>query len=301
MLKRTGTRLRGFFITHGHEDHIGALPYLLKTVNIPVYGTKLSIGLVECKLKEHGLLGKVKLNVIKPGQKIKLRNFNIEVIHVNHSIPDSVAFAIKTPTGTVIQTGDFKIDTTPIDGDIIDLARFAELGREGVLCLLSDSTNAERPGYTQSERTVGASFENLFRSAGKQQAYSGYVCFKYPQSPTDNRRGFEAWPQGSTVGRSLENAVSIGMNLGYLNVPDGVMIPLDRINSYPPELLVIITTGSQGEPMSALHRMAFSDHRKVEIGPNDCVIISANPIPGNEKNSKCCDQRADEAWSQCYI
>lgn len=282
-VERNKDKIKGIFLTHGHEDHIGSLPYLLKSVKLPIYGTRLTLGLVECKLKEHGLLGKVKLNVIKPGQTIKVGAFSVEVIHVNHSIPDAVAFAIKTPAGVIVQTGDFKIDTTPIDGDIIDLARFAELGRQGVLALLSDSTNAERPGYTDSERKVGASFENLFRSAGNRRLIVATFASNIHRVQQIIDVANSIGRKVAVSGRSLENVVTIGIKLGYLNIPEGVLIPLDRIKNYTPEQLVIITTGSQGEPMSALHRMAFSDHRKVEVGPNDCVIISATPIPGNEK------------------
>lgn len=280
---KNADKIKGLVVTHAHEDHIGAIPYLLKNINVPVYGTALTIGLIEGKLKEHKLLDRAKLNVSKPGDIVKLGEFEVELIHVNHSIPDAVALGIKTPAGTVIQTGDFKIDTTPIDGDVIDLARFAEYGKEGVLALLSDSTNAERPGFTQSESIVGESFSTLFRRAkGKRIIVATFSSNIHRiQQIID-----EAVACGRKVvlsGRSMENVVSVASELGYLRVPDGVLISIDMINQHQPERIVLITTGSQGEPMSALHRMAFDDHRKVKIVPGDFIIISATPIPGNEK------------------
>ncbi|MGN0543012.1 MAG: ribonuclease J [Acutalibacteraceae bacterium] len=282
-VERNADKIRGIIITHGHEDHIGGLAYLLKTVNIPVYGTKLTIGLIQGKLKEHGLLGSAKLNEIAPGDVITLGGFTIEAIHVNHSIPDAIALAIKCDCGTVVQTGDFKIDSTPIDGGMIDLSRFAQLGDEGVLCLLSDSTNAERPGYTESERKVGESFEVLFRKAGKSRIIVATFASNIHRVQQIINVASSLGRKVAIIGRSLENVVNISAQLGYLNIPENVMINADLINRYPAENMVIITTGSQGEPMSALSRMAFSDHRKVEICPNDYVIISATPIPGNEK------------------
>ena len=275
--------LKGVIITHGHEDHIGALPYLLKRINVPVYGTKLTLGLIRGKLKEHRLLDRTKLVEIKPRDTITLGGFTIEAIHVNHSIPDAVSYAITCGAGTVIQTGDFKIDTTPIDGDMIDLARFAHYGKKGVLALLSDSTNAEREGYTMSERKVGESFEMLFRKANNRRLIVASFSSNVHRVQQIIDAAVHTGRKVALIGRSMENVVSIGMDLGYLHVPDGILIPIDWINRFSPEQLVIITTGSQGEPMSALTRMAFSDHRKVEITPRDCVIISATPIPGNEK------------------
>lgn len=276
-------RIRGIIVTHGHEDHIGGLAYLLKQVNIPVYATKLTIGLIKGKLEEHSLLNKVKLVEIKPRDNITLGSFNIELIHVNHSIPDAVGLAIRCPAGIIIQTGDFKIDTTPVDGDMIDLPRFAEYGKKGVLALLSDSTNAERPGYTMSEKNVGESFELLFRKAkGKRIIVATFASnIHRVQQIIDvaNARGRKV----AVIGRSLENLVKVGEELGYLNVPQNILIPIDTIKSYPDDKLVIITTGSQGEPMSALTKIAMGEHRKVTITPNDYVIISATPIPGNEK------------------
>ncbi len=282
-VEKNADKIKGIVITHGHEDHIGGLAYLLKTVNIPVYGTKLTIGLIQGKLKEHGLLSSAKLNEIAPGDVVKLGGFEVEAIHVNHSIPDAIALAIKCECGTVIQTGDFKIDSTPIDGGMIDLSRFAQLGDEGVLCLLSDSTNAERAGYTESERKVGESFDVLFRKAGKNRIIVATFASNIHRVQQIINVAYSLGRKVAIIGRSLENVVNISAQLGYLNIPDNVMINADLINKYPAEEIVVITTGSQGEPMSALSRMAFSDHKKVEIRPNDYVIISATPIPGNEK------------------
>ena len=282
-LEENRDKIRGIVITHGHEDHIGALAYLLQKINIPVYGTRLTMGLVEGKLEEHKLLDGAKLNVIKPGDTIKLGKFDIEAIHVNHSIPDALAFAIKCEAGVIVQTGDFKIDSTPIDGGMIDINRFAELGNEGVLCMLSDSTNAERKGYTESERAVGASLRTLFEQAGKRRIIIATFASNVHRVQQIIDQAQALGRKVALSGRSLENVVEIGSKLGYLNVKDGELVSIDMINKYPDDKMVIITTGSQGEPMSALSRMAFSGHKKVSVGPNDCIIISANPIPGNEK------------------
>lgn len=276
-------KVKGIVITHGHEDHIGALAYLLKSCNVPVYSTRLTNGLIEGKLREHGLLEKAKLNVAAPGDHITLGKFDVEFIHVNHSIPDAVGFAIKCAGGTVVHTGDFKIDSTPVDGGMIDLARFGQLGNEGVLCMLSDSTNAERPGFTQSEHKVGESFEMLFRKAGNRRIIVATFASNIHRVQQIIDVAESLGRKVALSGRSLENVVAVSRDLGYLRVPEGVLIDLDLINKYSPSELVLITTGSQGEPMSALTRMAFSDHRKVNISPNDYVIISATPIPGNEK------------------
>ena len=276
-------KIKGIFITHGHEDHIGGLAYLLKRVNIPVYGTKLTIGLIEGKLREHKMLDIVDLNEIKPKDKVKLGNFEIEAIHVNHSIPDAIALAISTPAGLILQTGDFKIDTTPIDGDVIDLARIAKLGEKGVLALLSDSTNAQRPGYTSSERTVGESFERLFQKADGKRLIVATFASNIHRVQQIIDVAASVGRKVALSGRSLENVVETASRLGYLNVPEGILVSIDMVSRYPHDKLVIITTGSQGEPMSALYRMAFSEHRRVEIGTGDYVIISATPIPGNEK------------------
>lgn len=281
--ERTAEHIRGIFITHGHEDHIGALPYLLRTVNIPVYASRLTVGLIEGKLKEHGLLGKVQLNVVSPGDRIKAGCMEVEFIHVNHSIPDACALAIHTPAGVVVQTGDFKIDYTPIQGSVIDLARFGELGSQGVLALLADSTNVERPGSTPSEKTVGDSFDKLFRKAGKRRiivaTFSSNIHRVQQIVDCAARYGRKI----CVSGRSMVNVVNTAIELGYLNVPENMLVDLDLVGRYSDDQLVVITTGSQGEAMSALTRMARGDHRKLQITPNDMIIISATPIPGNEK------------------
>ena len=282
-LEQNAEKIKGIVITHGHEDHIGSLAYLLKTVNIPVYGTRLTIGLIEEKLKEHNLLGSSVLNVIKPGDNLTLGKFGVEAIHVNHSIPDALAFAIRCGAGTIVQMGDFKIDSTPIDGGMIDLNRFGQIGAEGVLCMLSDSTNAEREGYTESEKTVGKSLRTLFERAGQRRIIIATFASNVHRVQQIIDCAHALGRKVALSGRSLETVVNIGADLGYLNVPEGILVSIDLINRYPAEQMVIVTTGSQGEPMSALSRMAFSDHRKVAVGPNDCVIISATPIPGNEK------------------
>ena len=276
-------KIKGIFITHGHEDHIGGLAYLLQRVNIPVYGTKLTIGLIEGKLEEHKILDKVKLNVIQPKDKVQLGCFEVEAIHVNHSIPDALALAINSPAGLILQTGDFKIDTTPIDGEVIDLARISKLGEKGVLALLSDSTNAQRPGYTSSERTVGESFARLFQKADGKRLIVATFASNIHRVQQIIDVAASVGRKVALSGRSLENVVETASRLGYLNIPEGILINIDSISRYPHDKLVIITTGSQGEPMSALYRMAFSEHRRVEIGTGDYVIISATPIPGNEK------------------
>lgn len=276
-------RIKGILITHGHEDHIGGLAFLLKSLNIPVYSTRLTIGLIEGKLREHKILDKCNLNVIKPGDKVKLGCFETEFIHVNHSIPDAVALAINTPAGLVVQTGDFKIDTTPIDGGVIDLARLAALGEQGVLCLLADSTNAMKPGFTESERKVGTTFELQFRKAGNRRLIVATFASNIHRVQQIINVAESLGRKVALSGRSLENVVATAAELGYLRVPENILISIDQISRYPNDKLVIITTGSQGEPMSALYRMAFSEHRRVEIGSGDYVIISATPIPGNEK------------------
>lgn len=282
-VEKNAGRVRGIVITHGHEDHIGSLAYLLKSVNVPIYGTRLTIGLIQGKLREHNLLDSVKLNTVNPGMSVKLGGFEVEFIHVNHSIPDAVGFGIKCEGGTIVHTGDFKIDTTPIDGGMIDIARFAELGKEGVLCMMSDSTNAERPGYTESERKVGEAFKMLFRKAGQRRIIVATFASNIHRVQQIIDVAASLGRKVALSGRSLENVVAISEQLGYLHVPEGILITLDMVNKYMPEDVVLITTGSQGEPMSALTRMAFSDHRKISVGPEDYVIISATPIPGNEK------------------
>ena len=282
-IEKNADKIRGLIITHGHEDHIGGIPYLLKKVNVPIYATKLTIGLIKGKLTEHGLLQSTKLVEIKPHDNITLGSFNIELIHVNHSIPDAVGLAIRCPAGILIHTGDFKIDTTPVDGDMIDLTRFAEYGKKGVLALFQDSTNAERPGYTMSEKTVGESFVNLFRKAGKRRIVVATFASNIHRVQQIIDVAQQLKRKVAVVGRSLENLVQVGEELGYLNVPKNILINIDNIKNYEDENLVIITTGSQGEPMSALTKIALGEHRKVVASPNDYVIISATPIPGNEK------------------
>jgi ribonuclease J len=276
-------KIRGILLTHGHEDHIGAIPYLLKRVNLPVYGTPLTLGLVEGKLKEHGLFGKVKLNVVHPGESVKLGCMKIEFIHVNHSIPDAVGLAIYSPAGIIVHTGDFKIDCTPAQGEMIDLGKFAELGSKGVLALFADSTNAERPGYTMTESKVNDSFDRLFKRAENSRIIIATFASNISRVQQIINCAVKYGRKVALSGRSMLNVMGIGVEMGYLDVPDGVLIDLDLINRYPKEKIVLVTTGSQGEPMSALTRMAFADHRKVEVGPGDFIIISARPIPGNEK------------------
>ena len=283
-LERNWQKIKGIFLTHGHEDHIGGLPYFLKTINVPVYGTRLTLGLVEHKLKEHNLLSEVKLIRVRYGQTVSAgENFKVEFIRTNHSIADSAALAINTPLGTVIHMGDFKVDTTPIVGDMIDLTRLGELGKKGVLALMSDSTNVERPGYAMSERSVGDKFEQIFKNCSKRIIVATFASNVHRVQQIIDA----AVKNGRKVavsGRSMENIVEISILLGYMKVPEGVLINIDNIKKYKPSQIVIITTGSQGEPMSALTRMAYSDHRKVEITNNDLIILSATPIPGNEKS-----------------
>lgn len=282
-LKKNRDKVRAIILTHGHEDHIGALPYVLKELNVPVYGTRLTLGLVETKLKEHGLLSKVKLMCVKCSDIVKLGNFSVEFIRSNHSIADAVALAIHTPEGVIIHTGDFKIDCTPIAGSMIDLGRLGELGREGVLALLSDSTNVERKGYTMSESTVGETFDGIFANHTKQRIIVATFASNIHRVQQVINSAVKYGRKVAVSGRSMENIVDVAMTLGYMDIPEGTLIPLDDINKYKPSQVVLCTTGSQGEPMSALTRMAFAGHKKVEITNNDLVIISANPIPGNEK------------------
>lgn len=276
-------KLRGIVLTHGHEDHIGGLPYFLKKMNVPVYGTRLTLGLVEGKLEEHGMLSDVKLNVVTPRQTVKLGCMAVEFIRVNHSIPDAVGMAIHTPAGVLIHTGDFKVDYTPIEGGIIDLQRFGELGNRGVLALMSDSTNADRQGFTMSERKVGESFEKLFSQAeGKRLIIATFASNIHRIQQIINN-AVATGRKVAVSGRSMVNVISIGIKLGYLKVPEGVLVDIEMVSRYPADKMVIVTTGSQGEPMSALTRMANNEHRQVSITPMDFIIISANPIPGNEK------------------
>ena len=281
-VEKNRERIRGVVITHGHEDHIGAVPYLMKKLNVPVYGTALTIGLIDGKLKEHNL-SSANLHVTPAGSHIQLGCMDVELIHVNHSIADAVALAIHSPAGTIVHTGDFKIDMTPAEGAMIDLCRFAELGKEGVLALLADSTNAERPGYTQTEQTVNNSLDSLFMRAEGKRIIVATFASSISRVQMIINCAVKYGRKVALSGRSMVNVMGIASELGYLHIPDGVLIDLNLINRYEPGQLVLITTGSQGEPMSALTRMAFSDHRQVAINPNDFIIISARPIPGNEK------------------
>ena len=282
-LEKNRERLRGIVITHGHEDHIGALPYLLKKINVPIYGTRLTLGLVEGKLKEHNLLSQASLNVVEPRQNVRMGCMSVEFIRVNHSIPDACALAIHTPAGVIVHTGDFKVDYTPIEGGIIDLARFGELGNRGVLALMSESTNAERPGYTKSERSVGESFKNLFNSAeGKRIIIATFSSNIHRIQQIIDQAAIHD-RKVAISGRSMQNVIAKAVELNYVRIPEGMLIDIEDVNKYPPEKLVICTTGSQGEPLSALSRMSSGDHRQVTITPMDFIIISATPIPGNEK------------------
>ncbi len=282
-LEHNQEKLRGYFITHGHEDHIGAVPYVLKNLPAPIYGTKLTLALCEAKLKEHRLSGSIPMNVVEPGDRVKAGVFEVEFIHVNHSIPGACALAIHTPVGVIVHTGDFKVDFTPQDGERLDFGRFAALGNEGVLALLADSTNVERAGYTISEKKVAETFNGLFAKATGRVIIAMFASnVSRIQSVVDSsvRYGRKV----CLVGRSMVNVAKVAMQLGYLNIPEGKLITADDLDSYQDNEITVVTTGSQGEPMSGLSRMAFAEHRKLEIRESDMVIISATPIPGNEKS-----------------
>ncbi len=283
-LEKNAGKISALLVTHGHEDHIGAIPYLLKRIKVPIYATRLTVALIEGKLKEHNLLGSTEIHVVRAGDTVTFGKIKAEFIHVNHSIPDAVAIAIFTPAGTIVHTGDFKVDFTPIEGKMIDLGRFSRLGEEGVLALLADSTNAERPGATMTERRVGLSFRSLFRDAeGKRIIIATFASNIHRiQQIMDCAEEFGR--KVAVSGRSMESAVQIALELGYLKAKDGLIITLDEMYRYRSEEIVLITTGSQGEPMAALSRMATGDHRKVGISSSDFIIISATPIPGNEKH-----------------
>ncbi|AFS78353.1 RNA-metabolising metallo-beta-lactamase [Gottschalkia acidurici 9a] len=280
-LLKNREKIKGIVLTHGHEDHIGALPYVLKRINVPVYGTKLTLGLLENKLKEHNIQN-AKLHIIKASQSMEIGQFGLEFIRTSHSIPDTVAIAIHTPVGTIVHTGDFKIDFTPINGEVMDFYKFAELGSKGVLLLLADSTNVERAGYTMSEKTVGDTFKDIFMTAKQRIIVATFASNIHRVQQIINAAViFDR--KVAVSGRSMVNVVNVATELGYLNVPEGTLIELNDIGKYPDDKVVVITTGSQGEPMSALARIASSDHKKMDLRPGDLVIISASPIPGNEK------------------
>ena len=276
-------RVRAFVITLGHEDHIGALPYVLKKVNVPIYATKLTMGLIEHKLSEHGMEGIVKRKVVKPGQSVTFGDLKVEFIKTNHSIQDAVALAVFSPAGTVVHTGDFKVDYTPVFGDAIDLQRFAEIGKKGVLALMCDSTNAERKGFTASERTVGSTFDAIFTEHTDTRIIIATFASNVDRVQQIINSAFKHGRKVVVEGRSMVNVISIASELGYLNIPENTLIDLDQMKNYPDEQMVLITTGSQGESMAALSRMASNMHRRIMIKPGDTVIFSSNPIPGNEK------------------
>ena len=282
-LKENISKVKGFVITHGHEDHIGALPYVLKEVNAPIYSTKLTLGLITNKLKEHNLVRSTKLKEVKHGQVINLGDFSIEFIKTNHSIQDASALAIYSPAGIVVHTGDFKVDYTPVFGDAIDLQRFAEIGKKGVLALMCDSTNAERPGFTMSERSVGHVFDNLFNEHKNARIIIATFASNVDRVQQIIDTSYRFGRKVAVEGRSMVNIISVASELGYLRIPENTLIEIDQVKNYPDEKVVLITTGSQGESMAALSRMAADIHKKITIKPNDTIIFSSNPIPGNEK------------------
>ena len=282
-LKDNIDKVKGFFITHGHEDHIGAIPYVLKEVNVPIYATKLTMGIIDHKLTEHNLLSKVKRKVVKYGQHINLGCFRVEFIKTNHSIQDAAALAIYSPAGIVVHTGDFKVDYTPVFGDAIDLQRFGEIGKKGVLALMCDSTNAERPGFTMSEKTVGKTFETIFADHKNNRIIIATFASNVDRVQQILDTAYKYGRKVVIEGRSMVNIISTAQELGYINIPDNTLIDIEELKNYPDEKTVLITTGSQGESMAALSRMASGIHRKITIKPNDTIVLSSNPIPGNEK------------------
>ena len=282
-LKENISKVKGFIITHGHEDHIGALPYVLKEVNVPIYSTKLTLGLITNKLKEHNLVRSTKLKEVKHGQVINLGDFSVEFIKTNHSIQDASALAIYSPAGIVVHTGDFKVDYTPVFGDAIDLQRFAEIGKKGVLALMCESTNAERQGFTMSERTVGKVFDNLFNEYRSTRIIIATFASNVDRVQQIINTAYRFGRKVAVEGRSMVNVISTASELGYLRIPDNTLIDVDQVKDYPDDKVVLITTGSQGESMAALSRMAANIHKKITIKPNDTIIFSSNPIPGNEK------------------
>ena len=282
-LKENIDKVKAFVITHGHEDHIGAIPYVLKEVNVPIYATRLTMGLIESKLKEHNMLREVKRKVVRYGQSVTLGDFRVEFIRTNHSIADAAALAIFSPAGILVHTGDFKVDYTPVFGDAIDLQRFAEIGKKGVLALMCDSTNAERPGFTMSERTVGHVFDNLFNEHKNARIIIATFASNVDRVQQIINTAYKFGRKVAVEGRSMVNIISVASELGYLRIPENTLIEIDQVKNYPDEKVVLITTGSQGESMAALSRMAANIHKKITIKPNDTIIFSSNPIPGNEK------------------
>ena len=282
-LKRNKDKVKGIFITHGHEDHIGALPYILKELNVPVYGTRLTLGLIETKLTEHKMLNDCTLNVVEQGETVKLDNFKIEFIRTNHSIADSCALALHTPIGVIIHTGDIKVDYTPIDGKVIDLGRFAELGKKGVLLLMADSTNVTHPGHTMSESSLGETLNRYFTKASGRIIIATFASNIHRLQQIINACELTK-RKIAFSGRSMEKISEVAIKLGYLNIPEGMLIGLDEVKNYANDRITIVTTGSQGEPMSALTRIAAGNHRSIQVEKGDMVIISATPIPGNEKS-----------------
>ncbi|WP_297519543.1 ribonuclease J [uncultured Clostridium sp.] len=281
-LVKNAEKVRGIFLTHGHEDHIGAIPYVLKQLNVPIYGTKLTLGILETKLREHGLLSSTELITVKPRDIIKLNSSSVEFVKTNHSIADSVAIAVHTPMGVILHTGDFKVEYTPIDGERMDFGRFAELGKKGVLALLADSTNVNKPGYTPSEKTVGANLDRIFGNA-KGRVITATFASNVHRVQQIIESAEKHGRKVAVSGRSMENIMQVAVELGYLKVQQGTLVNIEAMNKIPSDQIAIITTGSQGEPMSALARMAASEHRKLNIIPGDTVVLSATPIPGNEK------------------
>ena len=282
-LKQNISKVKGFVITHGHEDHIGALPYVLRDINVPIYATRLTMGIIENKLTEHNLMKKTKRKVVKFGQSINLGDFRVEFIKTNHSIVDAAALAIYSPAGIVVHTGDFKVDYTPVDGDAIDLQRFAEIGKKGVLALMCDSTNAERPGFTPSEKTVGQTFDTLFEEHKNTRIFVATFASNVDRVQQIINTAYKFGRKVAVEGRSMVNIITIASELGYIKIPDNTLIDIDTMRNYPDDKLVLITTGSQGETMAALSRMAANTHRKVSIKPGDTIVFSSHPIPGNEK------------------
>ena len=283
-LKENLNKVKGFVITHGHEDHIGAIPYVLKEVNVPIYATRLTMGLIESKLKEHNMLREVKRKVVRYGQSVTLGDFRVEFIRTNHSIADAAALAIFSPAGILVHTGDFKVDYTPVNGEPIDLQRFAELGKKGVLALMCDSTNALRPGFTMSERTVGSTFDKIFNDNKNSRIIIATFASNVDRVQQIINAAVAYGRKVCVEGRSMVNIIDVAEDLGYLHIPDGTLIETEAMKNYTPEQIVLITTGSQGESMAALSRMAANLHRKVSIQPGDCVVFSSTPIPGNEKS-----------------